>query len=85
MKCDDMADIVVMVRISSTTSNVDSYQWVCNAVHDRLEALRLESQESEMIAAYRPDAVNPITPSVETRKDNAKGKLNRDTSKETCQ
>ena len=85
MQSEDMKDSVAKVRRSLPSSNVHSYQWMYSAMEARLETMRLEEQEKERVAAYRPDSGNPITPGIETPKGRGKGKPTRDTSKEACQ
>ena len=83
---EDMADSVAKVRRSPPSSSVHSYRWMYAAVEARLETMRLEEQEKERIAAYRPDSGNPMTPGIEVaKKGRGKGKPERDTSKEACQ
>ena len=70
---------------SPAHSSEHSYAWMYNAVEARLETMRLQTQEAERVAAYRPDASTPMTPGVEVPKGRGKGKPDRDTSKEACQ
>ena len=55
MQSGDMTDSVAKVRRSPPSSSFHSYQWMYNAVETRLETMRLETQESERIAAYWPE------------------------------
>ena len=62
MRSEDMADSVAKVRRSPPQSEVHSYEWMYRAVQNRLETMRLETQELERVAGYRLDTPHPITP-----------------------
>ena len=70
---DDMVGSVAKVRMSPPSSINHSYQCMSKAVGARRKTTRLDIQEAEIFAAYKPDLFNAITAGRQNDKCTSRG------------